>query len=58
MGPVRSIPFTQMQNISAENVRPVNFNDFNDALKRVRASVSPDDLQQYIKWNNTYGCGI
>lgn len=58
MGPVRSIPFTDMQNVAPENVRPLDFNDFLDALKCVRASVSPNDLQQYVIWNNTYGSGI
>lgn len=58
MGPVRSIPLLDMQNVAAESVRPVNFNDFHDALKCVRASVSPNDLEQYVKWNKTYGSGI
>lgn len=58
MGPVRSIPISDMHNFAAESVRPVNFNDFHDALKCVRASVSPSDLDQYVKWNNTYGSGI
>lgn len=58
MGPVRSISITDMRNVAAENVRPVNFNDFHDALKCVRASVSPNDLEQYVKWNKTFGSGI
>lgn len=58
MGPVRSIPLMDMHNFAAENVRPVNFQDFHDSLKVVRASVSPNDLDQYVKWNNTYGSGI
>lgn len=57
MGPVRSISFTDMRNVAVDSVRPVNFNDFLNALSCVRASVSPDDLQQYIDWNNTYGSG-
>lgn len=57
MGPVRSISFSDMKNLAADCVRPVNFNDFLDALNCVRASVSPNDLQQYIDWNSTYGFG-
>lgn len=57
MGPVRSISFTDMKSVSAENVRPVTFTDFLDAMKCVRASVSQDDLQQYVDWNNKYGSG-
>lgn len=57
MGPVRSISFTDMKNVSVDSVRPVTFADFLDAMKCVRASVSPDDLQQYVEWNNKYGSG-
>lgn len=57
MGPVRSISFKDVKNFAAENVRPVNFSDFLNALNCVRASVSQDDLQQYVDWNNKYGSG-
>lgn len=57
MGPVRSISINDMRSVAADSVRPVNFTDFLNALKCVRASVSPDDLQQYVDWNNTYGSG-
>lgn len=58
MGPLRSISFTDMKNIAAENVRSVDYNDFVNAMKCVRASVSPNDLQQYVVWNKTYGTGF
>lgn len=57
MGPIRSISFTDMRNVAADSVRAVTFTDFLDAMKCVRASVSQDDLQQYVDWNNTYGSG-
>lgn len=57
MGPIRSIPLEYMQSINVEDVRHVNFMDFTNALKRVRASVSKDDLVQYEKWDSTYGLG-
>ncbi|XP_055298728.1 fidgetin-like protein 1 isoform X2 [Sitodiplosis mosellana] len=57
MGPIRSISFTDMQNMSADGVRPVTFTDFLDAQKCVRASVSQDDIQQYVDWTNKYGSG-
>lgn len=58
MGPVRSIPINDMRNVAVDSVRPVNFNDFVDALKCVRASVSQNDLKHYVTWNNTYGSGV
>lgn len=57
MGPIRSIGFEEMHSIDVNDVRLVDFSDFTNALKRVRASVSQDDLVQYEKWDNTYGLG-
>ncbi|KAM3961838.1 fidgetin-like protein 1 [Aphomia sociella] len=58
MGPIRSVPLSQIISINREKVRPVCVQDFVNALQRVRPSVSPDDLGQYVKWNNTYGQGF
>lgn len=38
-------------------VRPILFEDFDDALHQVRASVSEKDLDLYIQWNKLYGSG-
>ncbi|XP_065074647.1 fidgetin-like protein 1 [Ochlerotatus camptorhynchus] len=57
MGPIRSIPFDQLGQIEKEDVRPVCHEDFKAALGRVRASVSPNDLTQYVKWDRLYGSG-
>ncbi|XP_075969134.1 fidgetin-like protein 1 [Anticarsia gemmatalis] len=58
MGPIRSVPLSQIVSIDRNKVRPVNIQDFVNALQRVRPSVSQDDLGQYVKWNNTYGQGF
>ncbi|EAT38889.1 AAEL009254-PA [Aedes aegypti] len=57
MGPIRSIPFEQLGQIGKDDVRPVCYEDFKAALSRVRASVSPNDLTQYVKWDRLYGSG-
>lgn len=57
MGPIRSIPSNQMDMINVSDVRPLDYSDFQAALERVRASVSPNDLQHYIEWDKTYGSG-
>ena len=36
-------------------LRPVNVQDFYSALKKIRPSVSGNDLIQYVDWNKTYG---
>lgn len=57
MGPIRSIPIEQREMFNVNAIRPVNYSDFEMALQRVRASVSPNDLQHYIDWDSTYGSG-
>ncbi|XP_035435963.1 fidgetin-like protein 1 [Spodoptera frugiperda] len=58
MGPIRSVPLSQIVSIDRNKVRPVCIQDFINALQRVKPSVSQDDLGQYVKWNNTYGQGF
>jgi len=36
-------------------VRPISYEDFINALKQVRASVSEKDLDVYMDWNKQYG---
>ncbi|XP_001602630.2 fidgetin-like protein 1 [Nasonia vitripennis] len=55
MGPIRSIPFDQLEGISKEDVRKVTFHDFKEALATIRPSVSQKDLAVYIDWDRTYG---
>ena len=38
-------------------VRPIVFEDFDEALHQVRPSVSEKDLDLYIQWNKLYGSG-
>ncbi|PSN40339.1 Fidgetin-like protein 1 [Blattella germanica] len=57
LGPIRSLGFADIQNIRPDEVRPVSFDDFRSALTRVRASVSPGDLDSYVTWDKTYGSG-
>lgn len=57
MGPIRSIDMDEMEHIDLQDVRPVCYGDFELALRRVRSSVSPNDLEQYLVWDRTYGSG-
>eukprot|EP01083_Nonionella_stella_P283367 964437_1 len=52
-GPIRSV--SNIQDLDSAKVRNINVGDFLAALKQVRASVSPADLQQYIDWDNMFG---
>ncbi|XP_025081214.1 fidgetin-like protein 1 isoform X2 [Pomacea canaliculata] len=55
LGPIRSIPFEQMETICASQVPPITMSDFASALLHVRPSVSVSDLDVYIRWNNSFG---
>ncbi|XP_062375965.1 fidgetin-like protein 1 [Sardina pilchardus] len=57
LGPIRSIQFSDMATITAEQVRPILHSDFQEALRTVRPSVSSKDLELYEEWNKTFGCG-
>ncbi|XP_061817612.1 fidgetin-like protein 1 isoform X2 [Nerophis lumbriciformis] len=57
LGPIRSIQFDDIATISADQVRPILYADFRDALMTVRPSVSSKDLELYEDWNKMFGCG-
>ncbi|XP_053731423.1 fidgetin-like protein 1 [Synchiropus splendidus] len=57
LGPIRSIQLSDIATITADQVRPILYRDFQEALKTVRPSVSSKDLELYEEWNKTFGCG-
>lgn len=60
LGPIRAIDdFESLLSdpMALSNVRPISIDDFYMALKRVKASVSKDDLDQYLNWNKVFGSG-
>ncbi|KAK2922141.1 fidgetin-like protein 1 [Channa argus] len=57
LGPIRSIHLSDIATVTADQVRPILYSDFQEALKTVRPSVSSKDLELYEEWNKTFGCG-
>lgn len=57
MEPIRNIPCDEIATFDINHLRKVNFKDFLASLKKVKSSVSSNDLQQYVNWNRTYGTG-
>eukprot|EP01107_Rhizomastix_libera_P004982 TRINITY_DN18165_c0_g1_i1.p1 TRINITY_DN18165_c0_g1~~TRINITY_DN18165_c0_g1_i1.p1 ORF type:complete len:500 (-),score=144.75 TRINITY_DN18165_c0_g1_i1:38-1486(-) len=53
------VPLRQLganvRNVAAEDVRLVSLDDFKEALKMIRPSVSQESLRQLEEWNNKYG---
>ncbi|NXH52305.1 FIGL1 protein, partial [Rhabdornis inornatus] len=56
LGPIRSLQSVDIVTITPDQVRPISFLDFESALRTVRPSVSPKDLDLYETWNQTFGC--
>eukprot|EP00871_Galdieria_phlegrea_P003605 jgi/Galph1/4245/GphlegSOOS_G2892.1 len=54
MGPLRELG-QQLEHVTLDNVRPINYQDFLSALRLVRASVAESDLELYKTWNDQYG---
>lgn len=57
MEPIRSISFSQLEDIRMEEVRHITNRDFEQALINMRPSVSRSDLNVYVEWDRTYGSG-
>lgn len=54
LGPVRDLG-DKIRSIEASSVRDVNMSDFRKACRMVRASVSQNDLDGYVEWNESFG---
>ncbi|XP_016139985.1 spastin-like [Sinocyclocheilus grahami] len=55
LGPIRELRPEQVRNMPADKMRDICFSDFVDSLKRIKRSVSPQTLDQYVRWNRQYG---
>ncbi|KAF9353556.1 hypothetical protein BGX26_008683 [Mortierella sp. AD094] len=57
LGPLRSLGETLLDT-PADQVRPIQYQDFEQALHTIRPSVSPQSLHAFEEWNREYGAGI
>ncbi|XP_039192622.1 fidgetin-like protein 1 [Crotalus tigris] len=57
LGPIRSLQSLDITTIRPEQVRTIAFQDFENAFKTVRPSVSSKDLELYETWNQMFGSG-
>ncbi len=55
MGPVRELHVEELKQLSVSRIRPLSKQDFEQSIKKIRASVSPITLEKYIQWNLTFG---
>ncbi|KAH8267456.1 hypothetical protein KR018_005231 [Drosophila ironensis] len=55
MAPLRSLTPDQMEVIKPHQLPPVTMADFKEALRVISKSVSAEDCQQFVAWNEIYG---
>lgn len=55
LGPIRELQPEQVKQLDPSAIRSITINDFLDSLKRIRRSVSPQNLVAYEKWSLQYG---
>ncbi|KAG5482854.1 hypothetical protein LSCM1_06886 [Leishmania martiniquensis] len=55
MGPLREMSVVELSTVAAADLRPVQRADFRQALKRLKPSVGPAEVQRYVEWNRLFG---
>jgi SpoVK/Ycf46/Vps4 family AAA+-type ATPase len=55
MGPVRELRMDELKKLSVSRIRRVSREDFVQALRKIRPSVTPSALEKYVRWNHTFG---
>lgn len=55
LGPIREMGPEQVRSMAASQMRNIKMKDFEDSLRRIKASVSPTTLSMYSKWNKDFG---
>ena len=54
MGPLRSLG-EKLLHTSMDEIRPIQFEDFEASLQTIRPSVSKQGLRQYEEWAREFG---
>ena len=54
MGPLRSLGEKLLQ-MSTDDIRPINFDDFEKSLMNIRPSVSKQGLKEFEDWAKEFG---
>ncbi|XP_061087025.1 spastin isoform X2 [Conger conger] len=55
LGPIRELKPEQVKKMTANEMRNIKFCDFEESLKKIKRSVSPQTLELYARWNRQYG---
>lgn len=55
MGPTRDFSPMELMTRNVNSFRPIGLVDFESGMKNVKATVSKESLDSYLKWNEAYG---
>lgn len=55
MGPIREMSAQDLRTVSKDSLRGLIFEDFTSAIRLIRPSVSPDSLETFTQWSDSYG---
>jgi len=53
--PLRELSMSSITTVAAESVRPISAQDIRNAMKTIRATVSPASLAAFERWNAQFG---
>ncbi|XP_038607418.1 fidgetin [Tachyglossus aculeatus] len=56
VGPLHALPATDLSAILPSPLRPVTYQDFENAFCKIQPSISQKELDTYIEWNKMFGC--
>eukprot|EP01006_Ploeotia_vitrea_P024087 TRINITY_DN56812_c0_g1_i1.p1 TRINITY_DN56812_c0_g1~~TRINITY_DN56812_c0_g1_i1.p1 ORF type:complete len:889 (-),score=111.99 TRINITY_DN56812_c0_g1_i1:29-2695(-) len=55
MGPIRELPLEEVETVDRSKIRAITIKDMKNSLQEVRASVAPQSLVTFQKWNQHFG---
>ncbi|XP_034042221.1 fidgetin isoform X2 [Thalassophryne amazonica] len=56
VGPLHSIPSTDLSAIHPSQMRPISYQDFDGVFCKFQPSISQKELDMYNEWNKMFGC--
>ncbi|XP_068101730.1 fidgetin isoform X2 [Hyperolius riggenbachi] len=56
VGPLHTIPPSDLSAIMPSQLRPVTYQDFENVFCKIQPSISQKELDTYIEWNKMFGC--
>lgn len=56
VGPLHSMPGTELSGIIPGQMRPLSYQDFENVFCKIQPSISQKELDTYTEWNKMFGC--